>query len=116
MTDERRAGLYAFDPCGAAPATGRRPPDKSLARPINRRSASWRRPDGQLALLFVQRLEVLVLATDLDQARVDQGRRLRPRREIDKSSPRPVSSNDKATGCAFVTGSDDRDGTPTPTS
>ncbi len=74
MGDELRAGLYSFDlvqrrakrPAGA--------PDKALARPVTKVGVVGAGlMASQLALLFVQRLEVPVVLTDLDQARVDKG-------------------------------------------
>lgn len=74
MTDELRAGLYSFDlvqrrakrPAGA--------PDRSLARPVTKVGiVGAGLMAGQLALLFVRRLQVPVVLTDLDQARVDRG-------------------------------------------
>ena len=74
MGDELRAGLYAFDlvqkrakrPAGA--------PDKSLARPVTKVGiVGAGLMASQLALLFIQRLEVPVVLTDLDQERVDKG-------------------------------------------
>ena len=74
MSDELRAGLYAFDlvqrrarkPAGA--------PDTSLARPVTKVGiVGAGLMASQLALLFVRRLEVPVIMTDLDQERVDKG-------------------------------------------
>ena len=74
MGDELRAGLYAFDlvqkrakrPAGA--------PDRSLARPVTKVGiVGAGLMASQLALLFIQRLEVPVVLTDLDQERVDKG-------------------------------------------
>ena len=74
MSDELRAGLYAFDlvqrrakrPAGA--------PDRALARPVTKVGVVGAGlMASQLALLFIQRLEVPVILTDLDQARVDKG-------------------------------------------
>ncbi|GAA2104293.1 3-hydroxyacyl-CoA dehydrogenase NAD-binding domain-containing protein [Actinomadura alba] len=74
MSDELRAGLYAFDltqkrakrPAGA--------PDKSLARPVTKVGVVGAGlMAGQLALLFARRLEVPVVMTDLDQGRLDKG-------------------------------------------
>ncbi|HEY7859306.1 MAG TPA: enoyl-CoA hydratase-related protein, partial [Candidatus Nanopelagicales bacterium] len=74
MSDELRAGLYSFDlvqrrakrPAGA--------PDKSLARPVTKVGiVGAGLMASQFALLFVQRLQVPVVITDLDQARVDKG-------------------------------------------
>lgn len=74
MSDELRAGLYSFDltqkrakkPAGA--------PDKSLARDVNKVGVVGAGlMAGQLALLFVRRLEVPVVITDVDQGRIDKG-------------------------------------------
>ncbi|HEV7710492.1 MAG TPA: 3-hydroxyacyl-CoA dehydrogenase NAD-binding domain-containing protein [Asanoa sp.] len=69
-----RNSLYAFDlvqrrakrPAGA--------PDKALARDITKVGVVGAGlMAGQMALLFARRLEVPVVLTDLDQARVDKG-------------------------------------------
>ena len=74
MSDELRAGLYSFDltqkrakkPAGA--------PDKSLAREVNKVGVVGAGlMAGQLALLFVRRLQVPVVITDVDQGRIDKG-------------------------------------------
>jgi 3-hydroxyacyl-CoA dehydrogenase/enoyl-CoA hydratase/carnithine racemase len=74
LGDPLRAGLYSFDlvqrrakrPAGA--------PDKALARPVTKVGVVGAGlMASQLALLFAQRLEVPVVVTDLDQARVDSG-------------------------------------------
>ncbi len=74
MGDELRASLYAFDlvqrrakrPAGA--------PDAGLARPVTSVGVVGAGlMAGQLALLFARRLQVPVVLTDLDQARVDKG-------------------------------------------
>ncbi|MBB2984879.1 3-hydroxyacyl-CoA dehydrogenase NAD-binding domain-containing protein [Terracoccus luteus] len=74
MTDELRAGLYAFDlvqkrakrPAGA--------PDRSLARKVTKVGiVGAGLMAGQLALLVVQRLQVPVVLTDVDEARLAQG-------------------------------------------
>ncbi len=73
-TPELIASLYAFDlvqkrakrPAGA--------PDRSLARPVTKVGiVGAGLMASQLALLFLRRLEVPVVLTDLDQARVDKG-------------------------------------------
>ncbi|MEV0631249.1 3-hydroxyacyl-CoA dehydrogenase NAD-binding domain-containing protein [Nonomuraea wenchangensis] len=72
--DELRAGLYAFDlvqrrakrPAGA--------PDKALARKVTKVGVVGAGlMASQMALLFARRLEVPVVLTDLDQARLDKG-------------------------------------------
>ena len=74
MSDELRAGLYAFDlvqkrakrPAGA--------PDKALARPVTKVGiVGAGLMASQLALLFARRLGVPVVMTDLDEERVDKG-------------------------------------------
>ncbi|MCH9816062.1 MAG: enoyl-CoA hydratase/isomerase family protein [Actinomycetia bacterium] len=74
MSQELRAGLYSFD---LVQKRAKRPvgvPDKSLAQPVNKVGiVGAGLMASQLALLFVQRLEVPVVMTDLDQERVDKG-------------------------------------------
>lgn len=74
MGDELRAGLYSFD---LVQKRARRPvgaPDKALARPVTKVGVVGAGlMAGQLALLFARRLEVPVVLTDLDQARLDKG-------------------------------------------
>ncbi|GAA1794798.1 3-hydroxyacyl-CoA dehydrogenase NAD-binding domain-containing protein [Luedemannella flava] len=74
MTDELRSGLYAFDlvqrrakrPAGA--------PGSGLARDVTKVGVVGAGlMASQMALLFARRLEVPVVLTDLDQARVDKG-------------------------------------------
>src|ERR1700689_933607 len=74
LSDELRAGLYAFD---LVQKRARRPagaPDKSLARPVTKAGiVGAGLMAAQIALLLVRRLQVPVVLTDLDQARVDAG-------------------------------------------
>jgi 3-hydroxyacyl-CoA dehydrogenase len=74
MSDELRAGLYSFD---LVNKRARRPagaPDRSLARKVAKVGVVGAGlMASQLALLFVRRLEVPVVLTDIDQARVDKG-------------------------------------------
>jgi 3-hydroxyacyl-CoA dehydrogenase/enoyl-CoA hydratase/carnithine racemase len=74
MSEELRSGLYSFDlvqrrakrPAGA--------PSSGLARDITKVGiVGAGLMASQLALLFARRLEVPVVLTDLDQARVDKG-------------------------------------------
>ena len=74
MSEELRSGLYAFDlvqrrakkPAGA--------PSPDLARDVTKVGiVGAGLMASQLGLLFVRRLEVPVVLTDLDQARVDKG-------------------------------------------
>lgn len=74
MGGELRSGIYAFNlvqrrakrPAGA--------PDKALARPVTKVGVVGAGlMASQLALLFLRRLEVPVVLTDIDQARIDKG-------------------------------------------
>ena len=74
MSPELRASLYAFDlvqkrarkPAGA--------PDTALARPVTKIGiVGAGLMASQLAVLFLRRLQVPVVITDLDQERVDKG-------------------------------------------
>jgi 3-hydroxyacyl-CoA dehydrogenase/enoyl-CoA hydratase/carnithine racemase len=74
MSPELRASLYAFDlvqkrarkPAGA--------PDATLARPVTKIGiVGAGLMASQLAVLFLRRLQVPVVITDLDQERVDKG-------------------------------------------
>ncbi|MEU6076399.1 3-hydroxyacyl-CoA dehydrogenase NAD-binding domain-containing protein [Micromonospora sp. NPDC047074] len=74
FSEELRSGLYAFD---LAQRRAKRPagaPDKGLARPVTKVGiVGAGLMASQLALLFARRLQVPVVLTDLDQARVDKG-------------------------------------------
>lgn len=73
FSPELRAGLYAFD---LTQRRAKRPVGAPLegARPINRVGVVGAGlMASQLGLLFAQRLEVPVVLTDVDQARVDKG-------------------------------------------
>lgn len=74
MSPQLRASLYAFDlvqkrarkPAGA--------PDSALARPVTKIGiVGAGLMASQLAVLFLRRLQVPVVITDLDQERVDKG-------------------------------------------
>lgn len=106
MSEELRASLYAFDlvqkrakrPAGA--------PDRGLARPVTKVGiVGAGLMAGQLALLFVRRLEVPVVLTDLDAERLDRGVG-NVHAEIDKLASRGRMSADQASRLtALVTGS-----------
>lgn len=108
-TPELLASLYAFDlvqkrakrPAGA--------PDRSLARPVTKVGiVGAGLMASQMALLFVRRLEVPVVLTDLDQERVDKGVAY-VHAEIDKLLATGRINNDKANRQkALVTGSVDK--------
>ncbi|HWG98201.1 MAG TPA: 3-hydroxyacyl-CoA dehydrogenase NAD-binding domain-containing protein [Pilimelia sp.] len=109
MTEELRSGLYAFDlvqrrakrPAGAPPA--------ELARPVTKVGiVGAGLMATQLALLFVRRLKVPVVLTDLDAERVDRGVAT-VRAEIDKLVAKGrLDAGTAATLRALVGGSVDR--------
>ncbi|RKS68884.1 3-hydroxyacyl-CoA dehydrogenase [Actinomadura pelletieri DSM 43383] len=106
MSDELRAGLYAFDltqkrakkPAGA--------PDASLARPVTKVGVVGAGlMASQLAVLFARRLEVPVVLTDLDRERLDKGVG-HAHGEIDKLLAKGRLSPDKAARLtSLITGS-----------
>ncbi len=106
MSDELKAGLYAFDlvqkrakrPAGA--------PDKSLARKVTKVGVVGAGlMAGQLALLFARRLDVPVVMTDLDQDRLNKGVDY-VHGEVDKLLKKGRVNQDKANHLkALVTGS-----------
>jgi len=74
LSDELHAGLYAFDLTQKRARKAAGAPDKSLARPVTKVGVVGAGlMAAQIALLFVRRLEVPVVLTDLDQARLDSG-------------------------------------------
>lgn len=72
--DQFKASIYAFN---LVQKRAKRPsgaPDKALARPVTKVGVIGAGlMASQFALLFVRRLQVPVVITDLDQARVDKG-------------------------------------------
>lgn len=111
MSDELRAGLYAFDlvqkrakrPAGA--------PDKALARPVTKVGVVGAGlMASQLALLFARRLGVPVVLTDLDEERVAKGVGY-VHHEVDTLLEKRRVSPDKAAFLkGLVTGSTSKDG------
>ncbi len=74
MSDELRAGLYAFDLVNKRAKRPAGAPDRKLARKVTKVGVVGAGlMASQLALLFVRQLEVPVVLTDVDQARVDKG-------------------------------------------
>ncbi|MQA32002.1 3-hydroxyacyl-CoA dehydrogenase NAD-binding domain-containing protein [Modestobacter roseus] len=74
MSDELRAGLYAFDLVNKRAKRPAGAPDRKLARKVTKVGVVGAGlMASQLALLFLRRLEVPVVLTDVDQARVDKG-------------------------------------------
>jgi 3-hydroxyacyl-CoA dehydrogenase/enoyl-CoA hydratase/carnithine racemase len=74
MSEELRAGIYSFN---LTQRRAKRPvgaPDKKLAKPIGKVGiVGAGLMASQLALLFIRRLQVPVVLTDIDQPRVDKG-------------------------------------------
>jgi 3-hydroxyacyl-CoA dehydrogenase/enoyl-CoA hydratase/carnithine racemase len=110
MSDELRAGLYAFD---LTQKRAKRPvgaPEASLARPVTKVGiAGAGLMAAQIALLFARRLEVPVVLTDLDQGRIDSGVGY-VHSEIDKLLAKQRISADKASRLkGLVTGSLSKD-------
>jgi 3-hydroxyacyl-CoA dehydrogenase/enoyl-CoA hydratase/carnithine racemase len=111
LSDELRAGLYAFD---LVSKRARRPagaPEGSLARKITKVGVVGAGlMAAQIALLCVRRLQVPVVMTDLDQARVDAGVAI-VQAEIDQQLARGRLSADAANRQkALITGSVSKDG------
>ncbi|MCZ2830617.1 3-hydroxyacyl-CoA dehydrogenase NAD-binding domain-containing protein [Modestobacter sp. VKM Ac-2986] len=74
MSDELRAGLHSFDLVNKRAKRPAGAPDKALARKVTKVGVVGAGlMASQLALLFARRLEVPVVLTDVDQARVDKG-------------------------------------------
>jgi len=74
LSEEFRAGLYAFDLTQKRARHAAGAPDASLARPVTKVGVVGAGlMAAQIALLFARRLEVPVVLTDLDQARLDAG-------------------------------------------
>jgi 3-hydroxyacyl-CoA dehydrogenase/enoyl-CoA hydratase/carnithine racemase len=74
LSQELRAGLYAFDLVNKRAKQPAGAPDRALARPVTKVGiVGAGLMAAQIALLFVRRLLVPVVMTDLDQARVDSG-------------------------------------------
>ena len=74
MSDTLRAGLYSFNLVNKRAKRPAGAPDKSLARPVDKVGVVGAGlMASQLALLFVRRLKVPVVLTDVDQTRIDKG-------------------------------------------
>jgi 3-hydroxyacyl-CoA dehydrogenase/enoyl-CoA hydratase/carnithine racemase len=111
MSEELRAGLYAFElvqkrakrPAGA--------PDKGLARGVTKVGiVGAGLMASQLALLFIQRLQVPVILTDLDDERVAKGVGY-VHAELDKLAAKGRLNADRLNRYkGLVTGSTSRDG------
>ncbi|MFM9876389.1 MAG: 3-hydroxyacyl-CoA dehydrogenase NAD-binding domain-containing protein, partial [Rhodoglobus sp.] len=107
--DQFRASIYAFNlvqkrakrPAGA--------PDKALARPVTKVGVIGAGLMArQFALLFVRRLQVPVVITDLDQKRVDEGV-ASIRKDIDELQGKGRISSDESNRLnALVSGTTDK--------
>jgi 3-hydroxyacyl-CoA dehydrogenase/enoyl-CoA hydratase/carnithine racemase len=120
VSEELRAGLYAFDltqkrarrAAGAPDAVPARrvdpprPPREGIARPVTKVGVVGAGlMAAQIALLFARRLEVPVVLTDLDQARLDAGLN-HVRTEVARLRDRGrISADAAARLIALVTGS-----------
>lgn len=109
MTDELRAGLYAFDLVNKRAKRPAGAPDKSLARKVTGVGiVGAGLMASQLAMLFVKQLKVPVILTDIDQERIDKGVGY-VHAEIDKLAGKGRLSPDAANRLkALVTGSLDK--------
>jgi 3-hydroxyacyl-CoA dehydrogenase/enoyl-CoA hydratase/carnithine racemase len=106
LSDELKAGLYAFDLTQKRARKAAGAPDPSLARPVTKVGVVGAGlMAAQIALLFARRLEVPVVLTDLDQARLDAGVGY-VRAEVAKLAGRGrISADAAARLTALVTGS-----------
>ncbi|HSP51784.1 MAG TPA: 3-hydroxyacyl-CoA dehydrogenase NAD-binding domain-containing protein [Cryobacterium sp.] len=107
--DQLQASIYAFNlvqkrakrPAGA--------PDKALARPIKKVGVIGAGlMASQFALLFVRRLRVPVVITDLDQARVDKGVAYIHGEILALETKNRISSDEANRLRALVTGTTDK--------
>jgi 3-hydroxyacyl-CoA dehydrogenase/enoyl-CoA hydratase/carnithine racemase len=106
MSDEMRAALYSFNLVQRRAKNPAGAPDRSLARPVTKVGiVGAGLMASQLALLFARQLEVPVVMTDLEQARLDKGVGY-VRSEIDKLLAKKRVGNDQANRLkALVAGS-----------
>ncbi|MFD1814020.1 3-hydroxyacyl-CoA dehydrogenase NAD-binding domain-containing protein [Rhodococcus gannanensis] len=109
MSDELRAGLYAFDLVNKRAKRPAGAPDKALARKVTGVGiVGAGLMASQLAMLFVKQLKVPVILTDIDQDRIDKGVGY-VHAEIDKLQGKGRLSPDAANRLkALVTGSLDK--------
>jgi 3-hydroxyacyl-CoA dehydrogenase/enoyl-CoA hydratase/carnithine racemase len=110
MSDPLRASLYSFDLVNKRAKRPAGAPDKSLARKVTKVGVVGAGlMASQLALLFVRRLDVPVVLTDIDQERVDKGVGY-VHGELDKLAARGRLSNDALNRLkGLVTGSLSKD-------
>ena len=108
MSQELRASLYAFE---LVRKRGRKPagaPDRSLARPVTKVGVVGAGlMASQLATLFLRRLRVPLVISDLDQERVDRGLAA-IHGEVDKQlAKRRISADEANRLRALVSGTTD---------
>jgi 3-hydroxyacyl-CoA dehydrogenase/enoyl-CoA hydratase/carnithine racemase len=106
LSEELRAGLYAFDLTQKRARHAVGAPEASLSRPVTKVGVVGAGlMAAQIALLFARRLEVPVVLTDLDQARLGAGVG-HVRAEVAKLRDRDrISADAAARLTALVTGS-----------
>ncbi|WP_229674707.1 3-hydroxyacyl-CoA dehydrogenase NAD-binding domain-containing protein [Nakamurella endophytica] len=106
LSEEFRAGLYAFD---LTQKRARRPvgaPDGVSPRPITKVGVVGAGlMAGQIALLFAQRLHVPVVLTDVDQARLDRGVAGVHRKIAERAAKGRATADEANRLTALVTGS-----------
>lgn len=109
MSEEHRSSLYAFDLVNKRAKKPAGAPDAELARKVTKVGVVGAGlMASQLALLFLRRLGVPVVMSDLDQERVDRGIGY-VHAEIDKLLAKKRISPDAANGLkARVTGTTDQ--------
>ncbi|MEU3270829.1 3-hydroxyacyl-CoA dehydrogenase NAD-binding domain-containing protein [Saccharomonospora sp. NPDC006951] len=109
LTDPLRAGLYSFNLVNKRAKRPAGAPDRGLARPVGKVGVVGAGlMASQMALLFVRRLKVPVVLTDVDQSRIDKGVSY-VHGEIDKLLGRKRISPDEANRLtALVSGSLDK--------
>ncbi|MEC3980276.1 3-hydroxyacyl-CoA dehydrogenase NAD-binding domain-containing protein [Amycolatopsis sp. H20-H5] len=109
LSDVLRAGLYSFNLVNKRAKRPAGAPDKALARKVTKVGiVGAGLMASQLALLFVRRLKVPVVLTDVDQERVDKGVGY-VHAEIDKLLAKKRTSQDGANRLkALVSGSLDK--------
>lgn len=107
--DQLQASIYAFN---LVQKRAKRPagtPDKALARPITKVGVIGAGlMASQFALLFVRRLRVPVVITDLDQARVDKGVAYIHAEIATLESKKRISADEANRLRALVTGTTDK--------
>jgi 3-hydroxyacyl-CoA dehydrogenase/enoyl-CoA hydratase/carnithine racemase len=109
MSEEFRSGLYSFDLVNKRAKKPAGAPSAALAKPVTSIGVVGAGlMASQMALLFARRLEVPVVLTDLDQARVDKGLAY-VRSEVDKLLKKGRISPDGANKIrGLISGSTDK--------